>query len=71
MSTEHNDFDVPDDEGAQCADLETAKEYARQLLGSNVQEEARFTLQHRIDIEDERGTLLATVYFKDVVNVER
>lgn len=70
----HNDLDVPDPEGVECASLDEAKAYAAKqvqiLLGEMLKEEGRISLQHRIDIEDEHGNVLATVPFKDVVTVE-
>ena len=70
----HNDMDVPDEEGVECASLDEAKTRAAEealiLLAEVLKEEGRISLRHRIDIEDEHGTVLATVSFQDVVNVE-
>ena len=66
-------MDVPDDEGKELPDLETARQeaacQARMLMGQMLKDEARIDLSHRIDIEDEHGAVLATVWFKDVVTV--
>ena len=70
----HNDMDVPDDEGKELPDLEAAREWAfrsiRDLMGEMAKEEGRVVLHHSVDIEDERGNVLSTVRFSDVVIVE-
>lgn len=70
----HNDLDVRDPEGVECASLDEARAFATAqaqiMLGEMLKEQGRISLQHRIDIEDEQGTVLATVAFKDVVTVE-
>ena len=70
----HNDLDVPDHEGKELPDLEAAREWAacqaRMTIAELVRDEGRFALSHRIDIEDEQSAVLATVWFRDVVQVE-
>ena len=70
----HNDLDVRDDEGRLLPDLEAAVAHAagevRALAGEMVKEQGRIVLHHRIDIEDEHGTTLSAVQFRDVVQVE-
>jgi hypothetical protein len=70
----HNDLDVPDEEGLECTDLESAKAcaaaQAQILMGETLKEDGRIALSHRIDIEDAQGNVLATVPFKNVVTVE-
>ena len=69
-----NDLDVPDEEGQELPDLAAARAHgihqARVLIGEMAKEVARIVLHHRIDIEDEQGMVLNTVYFRDVVSVE-
>jgi hypothetical protein len=69
-----NDMDVPDEEGQELPDLAAARAHgvrqAQILIGEMAKEEARIVLHHRIDIEDEEGTVLDTVRFRDVVSVE-
>ena len=70
----HNDVDVPDDEGTDLPDLAAARAYAvkqaQQLIGETVKDQARIVLSHRIDVEDEQHSVVATVQFRDVVKVE-
>ena len=69
-----NDVDAPDDEGQELPDLQAAVEharrYARMTMGETVKDEGRFKRDHRIDIEDEHGSILETVWFRDAVQVE-
>ena len=69
-----NDMDVPDDEGQDLPDLAAARavavSQARALIGETAKDQARVVLHHRIDIEDEAGTVLDPVLFRDVVSVE-
>ena len=69
-----NDMDVPDDEGKEMPSVDAARAYAVDLarfeLSEMVKDEGRVTLQHRIDIEDERHRVVDTVWFRDVVQVE-
>ena len=69
-----NDVDAPDDEGVELANLEGAKAHAVQQarfsFGETAKEQGRVVLSHRIDIEDEQGVVMATVYFRDAVAIE-
>lgn len=69
-----NDIDVPDDEGIEVPDLEAARAEAivnaRFSLAQVAMDEAKINFSHRIDIEDEHGRTLDTVWFRDVVVVE-
>ena len=69
-----NDLDVPDDEGKELPDMQAALEYARTNArleaAETLKEQGKLTLSHRIDIEDERGNVLDTVRFADVVAIE-
>jgi hypothetical protein len=70
----HNDIDVPDDEGVDLPDLNAARAHAarqaRVTFGETAKDEGRVVLHHRIDIENEQGTVLDTVHFRDAVSVE-
>ena len=70
----HDDMDVPDDLGVELPSLESAIAYAfdqtRHLAGQMVIETGRLALGHRIDVEDENGTVLDSVEFRDVIKVE-
>lgn len=70
----YNDVEVRDDEGVDLPDLESARLHAtRQVLftlAETVKERGRIVLSHRVDIEDGQGTVLATVRFGDVVEIE-
>jgi hypothetical protein len=69
-----NDVDAPDEEGKELPDLEAAREHARRCgrvtIAESIKDQGRFNLDHRIDIENERGEVLDTVLFRDVVQVE-
>lgn len=43
---------------------------ARFTAGQTVKDMGHFIGDHRIDIEDENGTVLDTVYFRDAVRIE-
>jgi hypothetical protein len=68
-----NDLDVPDPEGKELADLEAARAHAIVMARFEVAEAAkldgRVVLSHRIDIEDEQGSLLISVSFEEAVSV--
>jgi hypothetical protein len=70
----YNDMDVPDDEGEDLPDLRAARAYAdrqaRALVGEAAKQDGRIVLWHRIDIEDEKRTVVDTVHFRDVVRIE-
>jgi hypothetical protein len=69
-----NDIDVPDLEGVELPDIDAARaqaaEQARGMIGEMTKTEGRIVLHHRIDIEDEDGTVLESVTFGDVITVE-
>ena len=70
----HNDVDSPDDEGRELPDLEAARRIAlhnaRFTAGETVKDRGHLIGNHRIDIEDENGTVLDTVHFRDAVKIE-
>ena len=69
-----DDMDVPDDEGAELRDIETARDFAAQsariLMCETLKESGRINLRHRIDVQDEQGAVLASVPFGDAVRIE-
>ena len=69
-----NDLTVDDQEGAELADLDAARaraeQYALDMSAASVLEHGRINLHHRIDVADERGEIVLTVEFGDVVTVE-
>ena len=69
----YNDIVAMDDEGIELPDLETAKAAAiiniRDLLTEDVMK-GRMPLQHRIEIADGDGAVMAVVPFRDAVTVE-
>lgn len=71
----HNDEDVSDEGGEELPDLDAALAYALHMVRFEVSEGAlrdgRIVLSHRIDIEDGAGAVMATVYFRDAVEVSQ
>ena len=69
----HNDEDVSDEGGEEMADLEAALAHALRMVRFEVSEGAlrdgRIVLSHRIDVEDGNGAVLASVYFRDAVDI--
>ena len=69
-----NDMDVPDEEGKDLPDLESARAHAERLArfeaSEAVKEQGRVVLNHRIDVEDDQHRILHPVWFRDVVQVE-
>jgi len=70
----YNDVEVPDDEGLELPDLEAARAHAvrcaRVTFAEVAKDEGRVVLHHRIDIENEERSVLATVHFRDAVKVQ-
>ena len=69
-----NDVDAPDHEGKELPDLDSAREHARYsariTIAETIKDQGRFNLDRRIDVEDERGQVLDTIWFRDVVKVD-
>ena len=69
----HNHADVSDESGKELPDLEAARAHAISLARFEVSEAAKrdgcIVLSHHIDVEDENGASLATVNFRDAVNI--
>lgn len=70
-----DDLDITDDEGAELADLRSARQWAihaaRVLMCETLQKDGRITLSHRIDIEDEEHNVVASVAFGDAIEIVR
>ena len=70
----HNDVNCPDEEGVELPDLQAARKTAlhnaRFTAGETVKDRGHLFGDHRIDIEDENGAVLDTVYFRDAVKIE-
>ncbi len=70
----YNDVEARDPDGAELPNIGAARmvaiHNARFTLAETIKTEGRFVGDHRIDIEDDDGTVLDTIYFKDVVTVE-
>jgi hypothetical protein len=70
----HNDIDARDQEGRDLPDLDAARKLAREnarfTFAETIKDEGRANLDHRLDIEDEQGRVLDTVWFRDVVKIE-
>jgi hypothetical protein len=69
----HDDENVSDEGGKELADLDAARAHAVNMVRFEVSEaskrDGRIVLSHRIDVEDEHGAVLATVRFRDAVQV--
>lgn len=67
-------MDAPDPDGVELPNLVEAREAAvrsaRFTAAETIKDEGHFVGDHRIDIEDENGTVLETIYFRDAVKVE-
>ena len=70
----YNDIETSDEEGVELADLKAARLVAlinaRFTAAESIKEEGHFVPTHRIDIENEQGQVLDTVYFGDAVEIE-
>ena len=70
----YDDFDAPDPEGLEMADLATARVYALHLArftaGETMKDHGSFVGDHRIDVENVEGKVLSRVYFRDAVEIE-
>lgn len=69
----YNDVVSIDDEGVELPDLEAARDAAIVNIRDVMKDElvtGHITLGHRVEIVNERGRILATVFFRDAVTVE-
>ena len=69
----HNDEHVPDASGKELADLDAARTHAVSMARFEVSEAAkrdgRIVLSHHIDVANAEGAVLASVHFRDAVEV--
>jgi len=69
----YNDADVSDEDGEELPNLAAARAHAISMARFEISEAAkrdgRIVLSHRIDVEDEDAAVLASVYFRDAVQV--
>ena len=67
-------FRLPDVEGVELVDVNSAREVARcnarMLMGQVLKDEGCINLSQRIEIEDDHGRVVDTVWLRDVVQVE-
>lgn len=70
----YNDVVSLDEEGVELANLEAERLVAlhnvRFSAAESIKTQGHIVLDHRIDVADERGTILDTVRFRDAVQVE-
>jgi hypothetical protein len=69
----YNDVISLDEEGVDLPDLEAARDAAIVNIRDVMRDElvkGHITLGHRVEIVNERGRILATVFFRDAVTVE-
>lgn len=68
----YDDLDVPDEEGAEMANLEAAVAYGLanvRALAADQVTRGNLDLRHRIEIADAQGQVLGTIRFADAVEV--
>jgi hypothetical protein len=69
----YNDADVSDEDGEELPNLAAARAHAISMARFEISEAAkrdgRIVLSHRIDVEDEDAAVLASVHFRDAVQV--
>ena len=69
----HNDIEVADVEGIECADLDLARtraiEGARSLMCESLTKCGRIILSHSIEVTDDGGRILMTIPFSDAVQI--
>lgn len=69
----YNDVISLDEEGVVLPDLEAARDVAILSIRDVMKDElvrGHIMLGHRVEIVNERGRILATVFFRDAVTVE-
>jgi hypothetical protein len=70
----YNGGDARAPQGVELSNLDAAllvaEHNARFSAAETITEPVHVNLDHRIDIEDEYGDVLGTVYFEDVVEIE-
>jgi hypothetical protein len=70
----HNDIDTFDEGGTELPDLASAREHARaeavHMAAASVTEHQRLYGDHRIDVADQTGEVLCSVFFREVVQIK-
>ncbi len=70
----YNDLVALDEEGKELPDIAAAREEAirgaRGLMAEELIQAGRMRLQHRIEVADEKGRVLLTIPFRELVNIE-
>ena len=70
----YNDHVAIDEEGQEINSFDAlvarAVRYTREMAAMSVIDHGRIRLHHRIDVADERGAIVHTVRFGDVVQIE-
>ena len=70
-----NDVFAPDPEGKELADIDAAMvealKDARELIGASVERDGTIDLRHYINVRDEFGDVLRTLWFEDALSVRR
>jgi hypothetical protein len=69
-----NDLDVPDPDGEELPDLDTARDRAaknaREMMALSLVETGRIARHHRIEVSDESGKIVHVARFGDVLTIE-
>jgi hypothetical protein len=71
----YNDVEARDEEGIEMPNMGAARmaaiQNARFTIAETIKVQGRFVGDHRIDIEDDEGKVLDTIYFGDAVTIEK
>ena len=69
-----DDLDARDEEGVELGNLDEAKAYAtyaaRHLMAETLKVGGTISLDHRIIVQDEHNSVVATLRFRDAVVIE-
>jgi hypothetical protein len=70
----HNDVNTFDEEGSEFPDLASAREHARaealHMAAASVTEHQRLNGDHRIEVADQSGEVLCSVFFRELVQIK-
>ena len=71
----YNDVEAPDPDAVELPNFGAARTVAihnaRFTVAETIKTEGRFIGDHRIDIEDDDGKVLESIYFRDVATIEK
>jgi len=71
----YNDIEAADPDGLDLPNIAAARMVAlhnvRFTVAEAIKTEGRFAGGHRIDVEDDEGKVLDTIYFRDAVTIDR